>query len=395
MPASRFRAILPDPPGDLKRLSGELAARIHARIAATGPLPFSEFMEMALYEPGLGYYSAGLEQFGAGGDFVTAPELGPLFANCLAGQVAEIGPALGGDWDLVEVGAGNGRLARDLLMALGEDRAPGRYRILERSATLRQVQRQTLAGGAAWLARRLEWLDTPPNTPWQGVLLANEVIDALPVERFRIDNGLVEQQLVASDGDGFRWHARAAPAALANHVAALLGERLRDLPRGYCSEALPALPAWLRAIAGHMRRGVALFIDYGHPRAAYYLPERADGTLKCHFRQRVHGDPFAWPGLQDITASVDFTALAEAGTAAGLDCLGYASQAQFLLGCGLADLSAGLAELPARERLQRSREIRLLTMPGEMGEAFQCMALGRGWERPLRGFSLQDLRGRL
>lgn len=395
MPFPEFRAILPEPPDHLKQLSSELAARIQARIREDGPIPFADYMEMALYEPGLGYYSAGLEKFGAGGDFVTAPELGSLFAQCLAEQAADIGAGLDGDWELLELGAGSGRMALDLLVALGEARAPRRYRILERSGALRLAQAETLAGAPAWAAARLEWLDAPPEAGWQGLLLANEVLDALPVERFCLGDGRVLQQCVTASDEEFGWALAPAPAALLAHVESLLGPRLGELPDGYCSEASPGLPAWLRAVSASLERGLALFIDYGHPRSAYYHPERRDGTLKCHYRQRVHDNPFLWPGLQDITASVDFTALAEAAAACGLTCLGYASQAQFLIGCGLAQLNEDLAELPQVERLKRAREIQRLTLPGEMGESFQAMALGRGWTAPLRGFALQDLRGRL
>jgi SAM-dependent MidA family methyltransferase len=395
MPVQESRAILPHPPDDLKQHSDQLCARIKDRIRADGPIPFSAYMEMALYEPGLGYYSAGLEKFGAGGDFVTAPELGSLFARCLAQQAAQIGAEFGADWGILEIGAGSGRLTLDLLLELGAERAPARYRILERSGHLRAVQAKRFEAAPDWLKQRISWLDAPPDTPWQGLLLANEVIDALAVERFRITDGAIEQQLVGLQGDAFGWEHRPAPPAMAQRVGQLLGERLSEWPQGYCSEYLPSLPAWLGSITQTMQRGVALFIDYGYPRPAYYHPERHDGTLKCHYRQRMHGDPFAWPGLQDLTASVDFTALAEAALANELDCLGYASQALFLLGSGLAELSAGLEELPVQQRLEVSHEIRLLTLPGEMGEAFQAMALGRGWNNPLRGFALQDLRNRL
>jgi SAM-dependent MidA family methyltransferase len=358
-------------------------------------MSFCEFMEMALYEPGLGYYSAGLEQFGAGGDFVTAPEAGQLFARCLARQATQLGTALGGDWDILELGAGSGRLASDLLVALGEERAPARYRILDRSGALRQRQRERLANSPAWLLERVEWLDAPPGEPWQGLLLANEVIDALPVERFQVGDAGDEQLLVTAFDGKLAWSSRPAPEALMQRLAHIRVGLAAPWPSGYRSELLSTLPAWLKAVTDTLQRGVALFIDYGHPRREYYHPERMDGTLKCHYRQRVHHDPLTWPGLQDITASVDFTALAEAGDDAGLECLGYTSQAMFLLGAGLMEESADIESLPQRERLARAREIRLLTLPGEMGEAFHCMALGRGIDIALDGFARQDLRGRL
>lgn len=393
MPPADTRAILPQPPEELKQRSAQLAGKICERIDRDGPIPFAAFMEMALYQPGLGYYSAGLHKFGADGDFVTAPGLGKLFAGCLARQAGQLGAELG-DWELLEVGAGEGRLAAALLAALGEDAAPRCYLILERSADLRAVQRKHLQAGAPWMLQRVRWLDAPPTEAWQGLLLANEVIDALPVERFQVGEGL-EQLLVGHDGGAFSWEARPAPPALDAHLRATLGALADDLPRGYRSECLPMLGSWLEGLTAGLRRGVALFIDYGYPRRAYYSTERNDGTLMCHFRHRAHPDPLLWPGLQDITAWVDFTALAEAGQATGLELAGYCAQGAFLLACGLPDFAAGLETLPAQQRLAMAREIRTLTLPGEMGERFQCMALARDWPAPLLGFSGQDLRGRL
>jgi len=387
------RAILPDPPDELKRHSARLAERIRRRIADEGPLPFSAYMEMALYEPGLGYYSAGLHKFGKGGDFTTAPELGGLFARCLAAQAADIATGLI-DWEVLEVGAGSGRLAADFLAALPADRAPRRYRILERSADLRRAQRERLTRQPG-IPCELQWLDRPPETDWQGLLLANEVVDALAVERFELRAGDIGRMAVDVAGEGFAWSLTPAPAWLREGVAAVLGQAPEAFPDGYRSEICPQLPAWLEGLTRNLRRGVALFTDYGYPRTEYYRPERSDGTLVCHYRHRAHHDPFVSPGLQDISTFIDFTALAEAGRACALDCAGYAAQAMFLFGCGLERLQAGLADRPVPEQLAASEEIRMLTLPGEMGEKFQCMALVRDWEEALRGFSWQDLRYRL
>lgn len=391
MVSAESRAILPDPPEELKQLSQALGDLIVQRIRVNGPLPFHDYMDMILYEPGLGYYSAGLAKFGEAGDFVTAPELGNVFARCLAEQATEVGQALG-NWEVLEIGAGSGRFATDFLTALGVERAPAVYRILERSADLRRVQQQALEKSGVHRVSRLEWLDEPPSTDWQGLLLANEVLDALPVERFRVNAGVIQRLCVTATGKGLDWLAEPAPAWLSETVGRTLGARLHELPEGYCSEICAQLPAWLKGVTRSLQRGLALFIDYGHPRPEYYRPERTDGTLICHYRHRAHDDPFTWPGLQDISAFVDFTAVAEAGDRCGLQCAGYTSQAHFLIGCGLETVLPELERLPDRQRLELSREIRMLTLPGIMGEKFQVMALTRDLKQSLRGFSGPDLR---
>ena len=397
------RPILPEPPDELKQLSETLSARIREEIRRDGNIPFSRYMDRALYEPGLGYYSAGLHKLGASGDFVTAPELGGLFAACLARQVAEVAAELG-PFDVLEVGAGSGRLAADLLRELAHNEPegrglPDRYLILETSADLRRVQRERIAESApAWLDR-VSWLDEPPAAGWSGVLIANEVIDALPVERFRATGTAVEQLCVAEQDSGFGWAGRPAPADLDSAVRRLETDLGRTFPAGYRSEIHLQLPAWLALLTREMRRGLALFIDYGYPRSEYYLPERSDGTVMCHYRHQAHDDVFFWPGLQDITAWVDFTALAEAADACGIEVVGYANQAMFLLGCGLDRVIAARGEGRRDGGLALNAEARQLTLPGMMGERFQVMGLGRGLggaaDRPLRGFSLQDLRYRL
>lgn len=391
-------AILPEPPAELKRLSHALAERLRAEIAEQGFLPFARYMERVLYEPGLGYYSAGLHKFGAAGDFVTAPELGLLFARCLANQVAEIGRAVTaahGRYDILELGAGSGRLAAGLLAALAPERLPARYRILERSADLRAEQRRVLAERAPGVLDRVEWLERPPQTPWHGVLIANEVVDALAVERFRLRGGCVEQAGVRVEADAFAWDYRPAPTRLERAVRALH----LDVPEPYASEILPDLAAWLRTVTDTMVAGLALFVDYGYPRSEYYLPQRRDGTLMCHYRHRAHDDPFFWPGLQDLTAWVDFTALAEAGADCGLDLAGYTTQAMFLLGCGLDRILAAESDAGGSAPVELTTEARQLTLPGMMGERFQVMGLARGLDDlldgPLSGFSLRDLGYRL
>jgi len=391
---ARPSAILPEPPGELKRLSGRLLDRVLAEIDAHGPMPFSRYMEMALYEPGLGYYSAGLARFGAEGDFVTAPELGGVFAQCLARQVAEAVEPLG-DYAILEVGAGSGALAAGLLERLDDTRPPARYLVLERSASLRQAQRDTLAARSPGWRDRVEWLDRPPERPWEGVLIANEVMDALPVEIFETASGKVFQVTVEAAQGALAWGRREAPEGLERAVRAALGGSLDGYVGVYRSEICPMLGPWLEGLTETMRRGCALLADYGYPRREYYAPERHMGTLVCHYRHRAHGDPLWWPGLQDISAFVDFTAVAEAAGRCGLDVAGYTSQAMFLLGCGLEEVLSRLAGLPDRERLALAAEVRRLTLPGEMGERFQVIALTRGLELEPRGFRTLDLRRRL
>ncbi len=390
--------ILPEPPEELKHLSAELADHIREKIEQKGPIPFSTFMEMALYEPGLGYYSAGLQKFGEGGDFVTAPQLGNVFARCLAKQIEQVGSELG-QYEIIEAGAGTGILAADLIKALQDKHPPTRYRILERSAHLRQVQKEILTQHVPEWMDRISWLDEPPERGWQGVFLANEVLDALTVERFCIESDGPRQMRVSSGADGFEWVKAACPEKMQEQIQTVI-EGLEHTPAtGYCSEINTSLPAWLQTVTASLQKGLALFIDYGYARRDYYLPQRSDGTLICHYQHRAHADPFKWPGLTDISASVDFTALAEAADICGLEVNGYTTQAMFLMASGLDEVLAGFGLLPDKERLKMNSQVLRLTLPGEMGERFQVMALSRDLEDELSddliGFSLNDLCHRL
>jgi SAM-dependent MidA family methyltransferase len=375
---------MPDPSPEARAHSERLAAAIRADIRASGgSIPFSRYMELALYAPGLGYYSAGATKFGAAGDFVTAPELGALFAQCIAEAVSPVLRGLGPASEFVELGGGSGAFAQDILTALHLRRAlPAAYRILEPSADLRQRQRERLQSALPGeVFERVFWIDRPPETSWRGVLFANEVLDALPTTRFALHEGEVMEEHVAIDaGGGFERRLRPADALVGGavrHLERTLGE---DFAEGYRSEVLPQLPYWMQAVLGTLDAGLALFVDYGYPRAEYYLPERRDGTLVCHYRHRAHADPFFLPGLQDLTAFVDFTAVAEAGQGAGFELAGFASQAAFLLNNGLQDRleTAAEAEVDDIERLRRTNEAKRLTLPGEMGERFKVMGLQRG-----------------
>jgi SAM-dependent MidA family methyltransferase len=352
-------------------------------------------MELALYAPGLGYYRAGARKFGPGGDFVTAPELSPLFARCLARQCQEILHALGGG-EILELGAGTGIMAADLLLALRAlDASPERYAILELSGELRERQRQTLADRTPELLDRVVWLDAPPTPGFRGIVLGNEVLDALPVERFRVTAHGPRRLMVRWTEAGLDWAEGGEDPAVTTAVSRIESDLGWRLPEGYVSEYIPHLEDWLRAIAAPLAAGALLFVDYGYPRREYYHPERTDGTLLCHYRHRVHADPFILPGLQDITASVDFTAIADAAVAAGLEVAGYASQNYFLFGCGLMELLAEVDAADTARYLEQVRQVKLLTLPGEMGERFQAIALTRNLTIPLRGFAFRDERRRL
>ena len=387
---------LPPPAPEAAAHSARLMDVIRAEIeAGSGSIGFARFMALALYAPGLGYYSAGTRKFGADGDFVTAPELSPLFARSLARQCREILQRVARG-DILELGAGSGVMAADLLAEMEAQGAlPEHYFILEISAELRQRQRMLLERRLPHLMPRIRWLDTLPAQAMQGVVIANEVLDAMPVHRFQIARGAVRELRVACRGDSFAWCDAPAGGALQSAVTALQKELGRDLPQGYASEINLGLAPWLAGVAAPLERGALLLIDYGYPRREYYHPQRASGTLMCHYRQRAHPDPLVLAGLQDITAYVDFTAVAEAGTSAGLELGGYTTQAHFLLACGVLELAAAAGPGPGREYLELARQVKQLTLPGEMGERFKVMALKRGIPGPLQGFTLQDQRGRL
>lgn len=360
--------------------------------AAGGWLSFERFMELALYAPGLGYYSAGSSKIGAAGDFVTAPEVSDLFSQCLARQCAEVLRTCGRG-EILELGAGTGRMAATLLTALAEsDALPERYAILEVSADLAARQRERLAQLPAALRARVVWLTHLPERPLVGMILANEVADALPCRRFLLAGGAVHELGVALTADGGFGEAHvAADAALTRMCRELCALWPQPHPDPYMSEVCPRLEPWIATLAATLKRGALLLFDYGLPRAQYYHPQRTHGTLRCHFRQRVHDDPYARVGLQDITAWVDFTRVAEAATAADLSVAGFATQAAFLLATGIEEL---VAREPAGSgsHARLAGEARRLIMPGEMGEAFKVMALTRAWDTPLQGFTVQDLR---
>jgi SAM-dependent MidA family methyltransferase len=380
---------LPPPTAEEQAHSARLQQRLREEIAACGgSISFARFMELALYAPGLGYYAAGKHKFGAPGDFITAPEIGSLFARCLARPCRSILAQLGGG-DILEAGAGSGALAADLLLELEAlDRLPERYLILELSDELRDRQAETLRCKAPHLLKHIRWLDTLPGS-FRGMVLANELLDAMPVERFRITKDDVQQLHVAWENDRFVWREKQADEAIWRRIEPLA------LPPGYTSEINLQAEAWVRSVADILKQGVMLLVDYGFPRAEFYHPQRSDGTLMCHYRHRAHDDPLTLIGLQDITAHVDFTAIAEAGTGTGVSLLGYTSQAAFLIGCGLEQLMSVSDPEDVRTHLGLTQQVKKLTSPHEMGELYKVIALGRGVREPFPGFAGHDRRGRL
>ncbi len=383
---------LPAPSPEASAHSLTLVAAIAREIGAGGGwISFARFMEMALYQPGFGYYSAGARKFGAAGDFVTAPEMTAYFGRALARQVAQVMAASAPH--VLEVGAGSGRLAADLLLELERlDALPERYDILDLSADLRERQQATLAAAAPHLLARVRWLDRLPEA-FSGVVVANELLDAMPahVVAWR-ENGIFERGVGLDDRGGFTWNERPASGALL--AAAEEIGRQCCLPPGYESEISLAARAWAAEWGHRLQRGALLLIDYGFPRREFYHQQRGRGTLMCHYRHHSHPDPFYLPALQDVTVHVDFTAIIAAADAAGLDLLGYTSQGQFLLNCGILDL---LAVEPAgsTDYIRAAGAINKLLMPHEMGELFKVIAIGRGIDQSLCGFASGDQSRRL
>lgn len=363
-----------------------LAAHIRERIArAGGWISFAEYMELALYAPGLGYYTAGSRKLGGGGDFTTAPELGPLFGQTLARQLRQLIET--GLKNILEVGAGSGALAASILEELeAQNHLPEHYFILELSPDLRARERDTLAARVPHLLERVIWLNQLPPA-FSGIVIGNEVLDAMPVEIVRHSEGNYQQGGVNAQ---LEWSFRPAQDELLAAAQAL------DLPPDYTSEIGLIASAFIATLAQMLERGVLLFIDYGFPAREFYHPQRSHGTLMCHYRHRAHDNPFHLPGLQDITAHVDFSAIAKSAHAAGLDLLGYCSQAQFLVNCGITDLLQHIPLEDARYRVHLLSVADKLLSPAEMGELFKVIAMGRKFDKPrLLGFHSGDRQHRL
>ena len=387
---------LPEPGADAQAQSLLLIEQVQQAIADQGGrLPFDQYMEMVLYQPGLGYYTAGSRKFGPSGDFITSPEISSLFAKCLARQCRQVLALVGGGY-LLEVGAGSGVLAADLLAELEQlGQLPEAYLILELSPDLRARQREMLQTKAPTLVDRVRWLDTLPEAGFRGVVVANELLDAMPVHRFRLEQGAIKEQFVTSRDEGLAlvWDRPVSPGFV--EAAAAVATQLGKAGAGYESEINLRAPPWLQELAKAVDAGAVLLIDYGYSRAEYYHPERSRGTLMCHYRHRAHPDPMVYPGLQDITAHVDFSAVAEAALAAGFAVTGFTTQAFFLMGNGLDDLVAASDIDDVVAHMELIQAVKRLTLPSEMGERFKVLGLSLEIDQPLSGFTLRDMRERL
>lgn len=376
---------LPTPSPEAAQHSARLVDYIQHDIAAQGGwISFARYMELALYAPGLGYYTAGARKFGEAGDFITAPELSPLFGRTLARQAAEI--MAHSAPQILEPGAGSGKLAVDLLGELERlGSLPDSYAILEVSADLRARQQALLQERLPHLFKRVHWLDALPEQ-FAGAIIANEVLDALPVHLLHWQNSSVLERGVATSEHGFIWQERAISSA-----ALLEAAKKINVPDDYVSEICLAARGLINSLAQRLQQGAMLFIDYGFGAREFYHPQRSSGTLMCHYRHQAHDDPFFLPGLQDITAHVNFTNIAECGIDGGLELLGYTSQAFFLLNCGIAELLRDTSPENVRDYQPLAAQLQKLTSPAEMGELFKVIALGKNMTVPLAGFALGDM----
>lgn len=388
---------LPAPDEDGRRHVEAVTAHVAALIGARGGwIPFADYMREVLYAPGLGYYSAGAHKLGLGGDFTTAPEISDLFSATVAAQFAQVLAQTGGS--VLEAGPGTGRLAAVALRELARAGClPDEYLLLEVSADLRERQRATIAqiAGEPALAR-VRWLERLP-AGFTGVVFANELLDALPFERFVVSARGVERLGVALQDGRFAWRSGPADARFTGEcgrVPGCSGDAAAPLPEGYAGELGVGVAPWVRSVADSLGRGVLLLLDYGLPRRHYYHPQRIAGTLRCHYRHLAHDDPFSYPGLTDISAWIDFTRVAEAAVESRLEVAGFTTQAAFLLAAGIEAQAAAGAAVAASAEVERARALRQLLLPGEMGEAIKAIALTRDADAP-SGFALQDLRGSL
>ncbi|QJR16259.1 class I SAM-dependent methyltransferase [Usitatibacter palustris] len=374
--------ILPPPSPEAAAHSQRLAEHIAEDIVANGDwIPFSRFMELALYAPGLGYYAAGSRKFGAEGDFVTSPEISPVFAQCIGLQARQVLDKVGGD--VLELGPGSGVLACDLFGELkAQGKAPDRYLMLEVSPDLRERQRALIAEKHPADLERFVWLDELP-AKIRGFVIANEVLDVVPCSLVLRTKGEYYERGVGLTEAGFVWDDQPLPdGPLRRRAQAVIPPGDYD----YLTEVSLASEGLVRTLARSLEAGLAVFIDYGFPQRELYHPQRSMGTLRCHYRHRFHGDPFFMPGLQDITAHVDFTAMGQAAESADAEVLGFTTQAYFLISCGLAVLVSGGDPSMTLSRLKATSAVHRLISPSEMGELFKVLAIGKGLDDPLLGF---------
>jgi len=410
----RHATSLPEPSADALSHSERLISLIRDEIEAnSGSISFKRYMEMALYQPGLGYYVAGTHKLGEQGDFITAPEISPLYSRCIANQCAEILQSMRSHDNVgakrrrpegrdkieskvggcvLELGAGSGVMAADILLELEkQNQLPEKYFILDLSPDLIQRQQQTLQKHAAHLFEHVEWLSSLP-TEFDGIIIANEVLDAMPVDVFTQQDGSVYEHHVIFENNQLYEQLKHANENLKQQVLRL---NIPAEATPYTSEINPNIEAWLKTLSESLKNGVMLLMDYGYPRSEYYLPERNKGTLICHYQHLVNESPIYYPGLQDITASVDFTAVAEAADTAGLKVSGFTSQAGFLANAGLEKYFMQALDTNPDDQYKLAQQVRTLSLPSEMGERFKCIALSKHYESELMGFSELDQRYRL
>lgn len=383
---------LPVPSEVAQQHSEKLITLIKSEIEKNdGAISFQRYMELVLYSPGLGYYAAGSAKLGAEGDFVTAPEISSLFSQSLANAIL---PVLSPGQIILEVGAGLGRMAADVLLFLKQKKQlPKEYWILELSADLRERQKQTIQSVIPDFIERVKWLDELP-VQFSGVVLANELLDAMPVQLFQKKENDINDVKVVWLEDKFSFQLKSSfDERLVHRVKNIEDEIGRDFTSGYVSEINFAAEDWIKSIAERLQQGIIVLIDYGFPRHEYYHEQRTQGTLMCHYRHRTHPDVFVYPGLQDITAHVDFTAMADAALEADLKVIGYTNQASFLMGAGILELAAiyeGNVELS--QQMEVASQIKKLTLPHEMGELFKVIGFSKNCDVSLPAFSFRDLR---
>jgi len=369
---------------------------------AGGWLKFSEYMNIALYEPALGYYSGGLQKFGQKGDFITAPEISPMFGQCLANQIAEVMAEFKADGkcdvSIVEFGAGSGVLAADVLLRLEALKLlPEHYCIIELSAELQQRQKKTMNNQAKHLLNRVRWLNQLPEDMSHVIVVANEVLDAMPVECFQMGSDTTTSQSLVVGFENNELVSKYLPAdeLIVEKVTGMQQRSEFSFSENYKSEYNPAVGGWLAALEGKIESLVILLIDYGYNEKEYYHQDRVDGTLMCYYQHRAHDNIFWWPGLQDITAFVNFTDVAYSAVSLGMEISGYTTQAAFLLANGLSELHAEQVTDDIQQQIKLSQQIKTLTLPSEMGDRFKVMAITKNYDEPLKGFSMLDLRNRL
>ncbi|HSH53911.1 MAG TPA: SAM-dependent methyltransferase [Methylotenera sp.] len=376
---------LPIPSADAQKHSQQLIELIQETIRkAGGWIDFSQFMHLSLYAPGLGYYSAGSQKFGAGGDFVTAPEISPLFAQTLANQVAQVLQITGGN--ILELGAGTGKLAADVLLTLAElEVLPSKYFILEVSDHLRQIQLETLQKKLPpEFMQRVEWLGHLPAV-FTGVIVGNEVLDAIPVHIVHNTPEGLRERGVAVGEHSFVWQDKTIGQSHLFEMA-----RQLNLPEGYLTELCPTASGLIASLAHTLQHGAILMIDYGFSAREYYHPQRNQGTLMCHYQHLAHANPLIYVGLQDITAHVDFTSITHAGINNGLELTGFCSQAQFLMNCGILEVMSQVSPHDMARYAPLAAAAQKLLSPAEMGDLFKVVALTKNIETPLMGFSSGD-----